>query len=328
MSMPPQDVVVTGAGTRPRLPAASPPAVLPPLTAERLPRVERISQLALEAAADALAQARLSTDTTRRDGTGVVFGTAFGCFLTNAAHAERLRARGPQGASPRLFAATVSNAAAGEVAIAFGLAGPGITLTAGAASGLVALGHAADLITAGRAEALLAGGFDATGEALASWAAAGGLDAGRPLAEAAALLVLESRAQARERGVSVQAALLGHAAGFAGDLGASDAAEVLGGVVARACGRAGVAPVALDVVVRAAPPAHDAMEAQMVRSLAPETSHVLSPKEAFGETLGAAGPLGLLLALRDAPAGALVLVLDVCASGHVAALVARAGDVA
>jgi 3-oxoacyl-[acyl-carrier-protein] synthase II len=302
--------------------------MLPPPAAERLPRVERISRLALEAAADALAQAGLSTDAARRDGMGVVFGTAFGCFLTNAAHAERLRARGPQGASPRLFAATVSNAAAGEVAIAFGLAGPGITLTAGAASGLVALGHAADLIAAGRAEAMLAGGLDATGDALVAWAAAGGLDAGRPLTEAAALIVLESHAQARERGALVRATLLAQASGFTGDLGAHDAAEVLGRVVTRTCERAGVAPAALDVVVRAAPPAHAAMEAQMVRSLAPEASHVLSPKDACGETLGAAGPLGLLLAPRDAPAGALVLVVDVCASGHLAALVARAGDVA
>jgi 3-oxoacyl-[acyl-carrier-protein] synthase II len=326
MSLPSGDVVVTGAGTRPRLEGAAPPVALPAPAAERLPRVERLSQLALEAAADALAQAGLGTPAASRDRTGVVLGTAFGCFLTNAAHAGRLCERGPQGVSPRLFAATVSNAAAGEVAIAFGLAGPGVTLTAGAASGLVALGHAADLLAAGRAEAVLAGGLDATGETLAAWVAAGGLDAGRPLAEAAALLVLESRATARERGAPVRAGLLGHAAGFAGDLDAPRAADVLDHVAARACERAGLAPEALDVVVRAAPPAYTAMETGVLRSRAPKASRVLSPKDMLGETLGAAGPLGLLMALQDAPAGALVLVLDVCPSGHVAALVARAGD--
>jgi 3-oxoacyl-[acyl-carrier-protein] synthase II len=326
MSLPPGDVVVTGAATRPRLEGASAPVALPVPAAERLPRVERLSQLALETAADALAQARLDACTTGRDGAGVVFGTAFGCFLTNAAHAARLRERGPQGTSPRLFAATVSNAAAGEVAIAFGLAGPGVTLTAGAASGLVALGHAADLLATGRAEAVLAGGLDATGESLAAWAAAGGLDAGRPLAEAAALLVLESRAPARDRGAPMRAALLGHAAGFAGDLCEPRAADVLSRVAARACERAGLAPEAVDVVVRAAPPAYAAMETRVLRSLVPNAARVLSPKDVYGETLGAAGPLGLLMALQDAPPGAVVLVLDVCPSGHVAALVARAGD--
>jgi 3-oxoacyl-[acyl-carrier-protein] synthase II len=319
-------VVVTGAATRPRLAGAPPPAPLPPPVAERLPRVERISQLALEAAADALAQAGLSADWPRRDRAGVVMGTAFGCFLTNAAHAERLRARGPQWTSPRQFAATVSNAAAGEVAIAFGLAGPGITLTAGAASGLVALGHAADLLAAGRADVVLAGGLDATGDALAAWTTAGGLDVGRPLAEAAALLVLESRDNARRRGVTVRAAVLGHAAGFVGALDAPGAADVLARVAGRACERAGVAPAALDVVVRAAPPGGNAMEAGVLRALVPAAVRVLSPKDEFGETLGAAGSLGLLVALQDAPVGAAVLVLDVCPSVHVAALVARAGD--
>jgi hypothetical protein len=52
----------------------------------------------------------------------------------------------------------------------------------------------------------------------------------------------------------------------------------------------------------------------------------VAPKDAFGETLGAAGPLGLLVALAEAPPGAAVVVLDVCASGHVAALVARRGS--
>src|SRR5207249_2926578 len=88
---------------------------------------------------------------------GIVLGTAFGCFLTNAAYQRRLAAEGPPGASPRLFAATVSNAAAGELAIAYRLAGPAVTVTAGGASGLAALGEAIELIRAGRADVVVAG---------------------------------------------------------------------------------------------------------------------------------------------------------------------------
>src|SRR5439155_1555458 len=124
------------------------------------------------------------------------------------------------------FAATVSNAAAGELAIAYRLGGPSVTLTAGGASGIVALGHAADLVRAGRADALVAGGADALDDDLRRWLAAGGLDPGRAPAE------------------------------------------------------------------------------------------------------GAAGARGGLAALAEGPPGAALLVLDVCASGHVAALVARAGDAA
>src|SRR5205823_5985738 len=49
---------------------------------------------------------------------------------------------------------------------------------------------------------------------------------------------------------------------------------------------------------------------------------LLIPKRAFGETFGAAGVLGLLAAGAEAGRGDPVLVLDVCPTGHVAALVA------
>src|SRR5439155_1698793 len=159
----------------------------------RAARSERITALTLAAAGAALAAAGLVSDPAASPSPriGVVLGTAFGCFLTNAAYQDRLADGGPPAASPRLFAATVSNAAAGELAIAYRLAGPGVTLTAGAASGLAALGHATDLLRAGQADALVAGGVDALGAPLTRWLAEGGLNCGRPPAEAVALLVLE-----------------------------------------------------------------------------------------------------------------------------------------
>src|SRR5262249_42670516 len=180
----------------------------------RAARSERITALTLAAAGAALAAARLvpNGSTAPNPRAGVVLGTAFGCFLSNAAYQQRFVEGGPAAASPRIFAATVSNAAAGELAIAYRLAGPGGTLTArarrggggvrlpaGAASGRAALGPASDLLRAGRADALVAGGVDALGGPLTRWLAAGGLAAGRPPAEAAALLVLETPASARQR---------------------------------------------------------------------------------------------------------------------------------
>src|SRR5262249_11089239 len=148
----------------------------------RAARSERITALTLAAAGAALAAARLvpNGSTAPNPRAGVVLGTAFGCFLSNAAYQQRFVEGGPAAASPRIFAATVSHAAAGELAIASRLAGPGGTLTAGAASGLAALGHASDLLRAGRADALVAGGVDALGGPLTRWLAAGGLAAGRP----------------------------------------------------------------------------------------------------------------------------------------------------
>src|SRR4029079_1798092 len=104
-------------------------------------RAERVSQLALAAADAALLDAGLHlVDGEPRAGLGGVLRTAVRCVLTNAAYQHRVATGGPAAASPRLFAATVSNAAAGEVAIAYRLGGPALTPRAGGGSGLRASG--------------------------------------------------------------------------------------------------------------------------------------------------------------------------------------------
>ena len=296
---------------------------LPEAVRARAARAERVTQLVLAAAGRALVAAGLdATDGEPRPRLGVVLGTAFGCFLTNAAYERRLLEGGPAAASPRLFAATVSNAAAGELAIAYRLGGPSVTLTAGAASGLVALGHAADLVRAGDADAVVAGGADALDDDLRRWLAAGGLDCGRAPAEGAALVVLEHAERARGR--AVLGTVEGVGAGFEPDPAGEGAGAGLAAAVATALEEAGLLPSEVRVVVSAAPPALAGLERPALGGLEPRT--IVRPKDTLGETFGAAGTLGLLAALAAAPREGALLVLDVCASGHVAALVARAGD--
>src|SRR5207245_2712321 len=73
---------------------------------------------------------------------------------------------------------------------------------------------AADLVRAGRADALVAGGADALDDDLRRWLAAGGLDPGRAPAEGAAVLVLERTDLARARSRAVLGTVEGVAAGF------------------------------------------------------------------------------------------------------------------
>ena len=294
---------------------------LPEAMQGRALRAERVTQLALAAAGPALSAAGLALhEGPPRPGLGIVLGTAFGCFLTNAEFQRRLAEGGAPAASPRLFAATVSNAAAGELAIAYRLGGPSVTLSAGAASGLVALGHATDLLRAGRADALLAGGLDALGDAVLDWMRNGGLDPGLPASEAAAILVLETEDSARARGASILGRIEGHAAGFEPREGANDG---LAAAIARALDDASLAATDIELLASGAGPAWALGEARATGGHSPPR---IEPKRAHGETFGAAGPLGLLAALAEARRGAAILVTDVCASGHVAALVARVGD--
>jgi 3-oxoacyl-[acyl-carrier-protein] synthase II len=321
------EIAITGAGVvTPGGASAVALDHLPDAVRARAARVERVTQLALAAGGTALAAAGLGLDGGRHERLGIVLGTAFGCLLTNAAYQRRLAGGGAAAASPRLFAATVSNAAAGELAIAFGLAGPGITLSAGVAAGTAAVDHACDLLAAGRADAVVAGGVDAVDEALGRWLAAGGLALGRPAVEAAAVLVLEPRAVAAARGAEALGVVLGHAIGFEPAPGGATAGAGLGAAIGRALTDAGVHASDLGLVVTGAPPGLAALEERaLAGALGGAAPPRVAPKTRLGETLGAGGPLGVLAALAEAPAGVPVLVCDVCPSGHVGALVARAG---
>ena len=317
-------VAITGGAIVAAAGVPLPADALPPELRERAGRVERISGLTLAAGVQALGDAGIVVDG-RRERAGVVLGTAFGCFLTNAEYEQRFASGGAGAASPRLFAATVSNAAAGELAIALGLGGPGVTLTAGGTSGTLALGHGASLVAAGDAEMLLAGGVDAVGPPLESFVGAGGLAVGAALDEAAALVVLEPLAAARARGAPLRGVVVGHAAGFEPDVAAADA----GGSLAHAIRTAlGTAVEAVVLAVAASPAVRGLVERAVAVALGQRPLRRLAFGDAVGHSLGAAGPRMVLRVLETEPPGTTVLIADACASGHVAALAVRVGGVA
>jgi len=300
-------------------------AALSPEVRERVGRVERISGLALAAGVQALGDAGGTVDV-RRERAGVVLGTAFGCFLTDHEYQERFVSGGVAAASPRLFAATVSNAAAGELGIALGLGGPGVTLTAGGVSGTLAVGHGAALLAAGAADLLLAGGVDALGPALQSFVGAGGLVVGAAMDEAAAFVVLEPLTAARARGARIRGVVTGHGAAFEPDPTGADAGEGLAHAIGTALAAAGSDAAA--VAIAASPATHGLVDRAVADVFGRRPVRRLAFEGAVGHSLGAAGPRTVLRVLEAEPPGTTVLIADACASGHVAALVVRVGGTA
>ncbi|MGD9765214.1 MAG: beta-ketoacyl synthase N-terminal-like domain-containing protein [Candidatus Binatia bacterium] len=337
-----------------------PVGVLPASVRARIGRLDRICRLALAAAYLAIDDARLPLPLAAPERVGLSIGTGLGCLLSDAEFYAKVAAHGAPAASPRVFAYTVSSAAAGEISIALGLHGPNTVSHMGLAAGAGAIGYAAALLRLGKADVVLAGGADAHGPALAEALRGMGLlkraDAARPFrdavpgvwpSEGALFAVLERGESAAARGARAYARLAGYAAGFAPDLAGGSADAVgIGAVLRRALDGAGAGAPGLVLASAHGTPV-DAVEREALRAaLGDGATPITAPKAALGETFGASAALALgfaagLLnapqpfadgvaidlagapgALRENPDSALISAL--CYSGSAAALVISA----
>ena len=206
--------------------------------------VDRTARLLLAAAQRALEDSGWTAERRRESEVGLLLGTTFCSVRTIAEFDRRGMQLGPSYVSPFDFANSVINAAAGQAAIWHDLRGVNSTVSAGEASGLLAIASAADLIRTGRADALLAGGaeelcyesflgFDRAGRLCAAEEDPLPFDARRrgfALAEGAALLMLEEAEAAAARGARVLAEVAGGGSAF----DASPDGEGMAGAVARA----------------------------------------------------------------------------------------------
>jgi 3-oxoacyl-[acyl-carrier-protein] synthase II len=287
----------------------------------------------------AVDSAALAIGDDESDRIGLSFGTGFGCLLTNAEYYEKVVAQGPSAASPRLFAYTVSSAAAGEVSIALGIRGPNITAHMGFAAGLGAVGYGVDLIQMGKADVVLAGGADVIGpplldtlremELLKDHAQAQPFRDAVPgvcPSEGAAVFVLERAERARARGARVWGRIDGYAAGFEPTLTRREPDR--SGLVAtmqRALRAAGHQPEEVRIVMTSAHGTPiDRVERAAIEAVfgAGANVRIVSPKACLGETFGASGALALCLAAADSGPGrdSVVLINSVCYSGAVVSL--------
>ncbi|MBI1817487.1 MAG: hypothetical protein HYR72_21135 [Deltaproteobacteria bacterium] len=291
--------------------AQIPLEVIPADKRTRIGRLDRLCRMFLATSYLAVEDAGLGVPVDDAERVGLSFGTGFGCLLTNAEYHQKIVDNGAAAASPRLFAYTVSSAAAGEVSIAFGIKGPNVTTHMGFAAGLGAIGYGFDLIQMGKADVVLAGGADAIGPALIDGLREMGLlkaaEQSRPFedavagvcpSEAAAVLVLERADRAAQRGARVWGRIAGYAAGFEPTL-THPAREGTGvvGTMQRALSLSGQPANAVGLVLSSAHGTPiDAIERAAITQVFGAQPRVLAPKAALGETFGASGALALALA--------------------------------
>jgi 3-oxoacyl-[acyl-carrier-protein] synthase II len=190
-------------------------------------RADRVSQLGVAAAADALADAgELETDPAR---CAVVAGTGVGGLQTLESQERTYLERGAERVSPFFVPMMMPNATGALVAMRGGFTGPNLTVTTACAAGAHAVGEGVRMVRDGSVDVAIAGGAEAavTPVALAAFWRMGALSsrvddparAARPfdadrdgfvMAEGAAFVVLETLEHATARGARIWGEVLGY----------------------------------------------------------------------------------------------------------------------
>ena len=111
---------------------------------------------------EAMADAALELTEAERDRTGVSIGTGIGGASTQDVLYRRYYAEKIPRAHPFSIPRTMNSAGASQVAMAYGLRGPGICISTACASAGHSIGEAFEMIRGGRADMMLAGGSDAS----------------------------------------------------------------------------------------------------------------------------------------------------------------------
>lgn len=206
------------------------------LTRQQARRTDRVAQLAMVSAMEALADSGLVVDGRLAERTGVAIGNAVGGTITMEREYAVLSESGrdwvvdPTFALPHMYDYFLPSSIAAEVALITGALGPAAVVSTGCTSGIDAVGYAVELIHEGRADVMVTGATDApispitlTCFDVIKATSARNDDpatACRPfdrtrtgliLGEGAAVLILEEYEHARRRGADIYAEIPGYA---------------------------------------------------------------------------------------------------------------------
>ncbi len=181
-------------------------------------RMDRVTQLALAAATDALADSKLVVTDETSPRMGVIVGSGMGLMKPTIDNVNTFNQRGTYRVSPFYVPMMLADTPAAMISITHNLRGPNLAVYTACATGNNALGEAAVAIQRGAADVMLAGGAEACilPLTLAGFGVMGAIStrndtperASRPfdktrdgfvLGEGAAILVLESLDHALQR---------------------------------------------------------------------------------------------------------------------------------
>ncbi|WP_101876782.1 beta-ketoacyl-ACP synthase II [Lachnoclostridium edouardi] len=296
-----------------------------PKTAKRM---EKFSQFAVAATKEALEDAGLDMEKEDPYRVGVSVGSGIGSLQAVEREYKKLLEKGPGRVNPLLVPMMISNMAAGNVAIQFGLKGKCINVVTACATGTHSIGEAFRSIQYGEADVMVAGGTEAsiTPIGVAGFTALTALnttdDAARAsipfdkerngfiMGEGAGVVVLESLDHALARGAKIYAEVGGYGATCDAYHITSPAEDGSGAARAmeEAIKDAGLTPADVDYVNAHGTSTHhnDLFETKAIKLALGDHAYnvkINSTKSMIGHLLGAAGGVEFITCVKSIEEG-------------------------
>ena len=291
-------------------------------------RMEKFCQFAVCAAKEAIEDAGLNMEQEDPFRVGVSVGSGIGSLQSVEREYSKMLQKGPNRVNPLLVPLMISNMAAGNVSIQFGMRGKCINVVTACATGTHSIGEAFRTIQYGDADVMIAGGTEAsiTPIGVAGFTALTALSTsedpmrasipfdkdrnGFVMGEGAGIVVLESLEHAQARGAKIYAELAGY--GATGDAyhitspaedgsGAAKAMEM-------AIADAGLKPEDVDYINAHGTSTHhnDLFETKAIKlALGDHAGNVKinSTKSMIGHLLGAAGGVEFITCVKSIEGG-------------------------
>lgn len=291
-------------------------------------RMEQFCQFAVAAAGQAIADAGLIMEQEDPYMVGCSVGSGIGSLQAMEREYDRLKEKGPGRVGPMLVPLMISNMAAGNVSIAYGLKGKSLNVVTACATGTHSIGEAYRTIQYGDADVMVAGGTESsiTPIGIAGFSALTALSFsedpqrasipfdkdrnGFVMGEGSAVVVLEELEHAKRRGAKIYAELTGYGCSSDAYHITSPAEDGSGAATAmlNALKDGGVAPEELTYINAHGTSTHhnDLFETRAIKLAFGEHAYDLkinSTKSMVGHLLGAAGAVEFVTCVKEIQEG-------------------------
>ena len=291
-------------------------------------RMEQFCQFAVAAAGQAISDAGLTMEQEDPYMVGCSVGSGIGSLQAMEREYDRLKEKGPGRVGPMLVPLMISNMAAGNVSIAYGLKGKSLNVVTACATGTHSIGEAYRTIQYGDADVMIAGGTESsiTPIGIAGFSALTALSFsedperasipfdkernGFVMGEGSAIVVLEELEHAKRRGAKIYAELNGYGCSSDAYHITSPAEDGSGAATAmlNALKDGGVEPEELTYINAHGTSTHhnDLFETRAIKLAFGEHAYDLkinSTKSMVGHLLGAAGAVEFVTCVKEIQEG-------------------------